>query len=144
MALTQLRGAPATHLPELSFLELEAESGKVDYFTILRDSAHSHVAHLFGEEHRRIESEDRLNVVPGFLGAYPNALFHVRTAELDEFVSQLSALRNATDYRALRARFGVLRASPEFWTISDRLHTAARIAQPLTSGLFDYNRLQAP
>jgi len=144
-ALAQLRGTPATSLPELSFLELEtdATTGKAVYFTILRDSAHSNVAHLFNEDQRRVESNDRLNVVPGFLGAYPNALFHVRAGELGNFVAQLSALHNAADYRALRTRFGVLRSSPDFWTISDRIHIAARAAQPLTSGLFDYNRLQA-
>jgi hypothetical protein len=142
--LEGMRGAPATSMPEISFLEIDTGNDNARYFSVLRDSAHSNVAELFDEKDRRLTDEDSLRVVPGFLGAYPNAIFHLRASEVPQFVSSLAAVKRPSDYTALRARFGVLRYSQQFWPASDRLHAAYRDIEPLTSGSFDYNRLQAP
>jgi hypothetical protein len=96
-----------------------------------------------GEKDRRVREEDRLSVVRGFLGAYPNALFQVRREELDAFVEAVSRLDGDASYAALRARFGVLRASDGFWSFSDRINDAYRAQAPRESGLFDFNRLDA-
>lgn len=143
-ALDAMRGGPATAMPELAFVALEGKLGDVRFFTVMRDSAHTNVVELFEEEDRRVYAEDELRVVPGFIGAYPNALFKVRETELELFIKSVAALRSNSDYRKLRERFGVLRHSPDFWTFSDRMHTAYRASRPLEAGVFDYNRLQAP
>ncbi|MEY4579250.1 MAG: hypothetical protein RL701_3953 [Pseudomonadota bacterium] len=142
--LQQWRGAPASALPELSFLEVEVGAGKQRYFTIVRDSAHTNVAQLFAEDARRVYEDDQLRVFPGFLGAYPNALFHVGRGQIREFVQSVGSIQKDSDYNELRKRFGVLRNSSEFWRVSDRMVAAARADEPLTAGIFDYNRLQAP
>jgi deoxyribodipyrimidine photolyase-like uncharacterized protein len=129
-------------MPEASFVSVIAEDGSASHFSLLRDSAHSNVAELFHEEKRRLEPEDTLTAVPGFLGAHPNALFEVKRRELDEFVAAVEALRSASDYRALRERFGVLRGSERFWPHSDRIHRDHEERRGLESGLFDYNRLE--
>jgi hypothetical protein len=131
---------PATLLPETSFLEVRGKDGD-RYFTLLRDSAHSNVAHLFREEERRKPNEDQLTLLRGFVGAYPNALFSVSEAELDDFVAALAALDSNEAYDAFRRRFGVRRTDETFWTFSDRIHAAYRELEPLEAGLFDYNRL---
>jgi acyl-homoserine lactone acylase PvdQ len=77
-------------------------------------------------------------------GAYPNALFHARAADVPSFVGAVNALQDTAGYTALRAQYGVLRYSPALWQVSDRMHAAARAAQPLAYGFFDFNRLQAP
>lgn len=99
------------------------------------------MAQLFREDARRLPEQDRLTVVDGFLGAYPNALFLVAREELSAFVAAAAALTNEADYLKLRARFGVLRTSPQFWSHSDRMHDAARALDGLRAGLFDFNRL---
>jgi hypothetical protein len=144
LELATLFGPAASAMPELAFLEVETGQDKMRYYTIMRDSAHSNVAKLFDEVDRRILTEDALRVVPGFLGAYPNALFHVRDEDLTQFVNLLAAVQTGEDYAALRGRFGVLRYSQMFWPASDRMHAAYRAEQPLMAGSFDYNRLQAP
>ncbi|MET0390389.1 MAG: fatty acid cis/trans isomerase [Polyangiales bacterium] len=142
--LTEAYGPAASAWPELAFIEVETGPSQARYFTVMRDSAHSNVAKLFDEDDRRLLAEDELRIVPGFLGAYPNALFHVQARDLPQLVEAAVAVREPADYTALRTRYGVLRHSPDFWATSDRLQAAYREAQPLAAGVFDYNRLHAP
>jgi Fatty acid cis/trans isomerase (CTI) len=139
-ALDGIRGLRASFLPELSFLIVEEPDGTAQHYSLLRDSALTNVAQLFDEEDRRVPSADGLCVVPGFLGAYPNQLFRVTRAELPAFIEQVQRLDEA-GYGELRKRFGVSRASSNFWPISDALYDSYRRSQPLEAGLFDYNRL---
>ena len=141
--LERVKGLAASWLTEASFLEVRGEGGTEAHFSILRESAHTNVAHLFREDARRIKVEDELSVVPGFLGAYPNALYSVERGELDAFVDAVSKLDGEPAYRSLRGRFGVLRGSDRFWPHSDRINEANRRLGPIDSGLFDYSHLEA-
>jgi Fatty acid cis/trans isomerase (CTI) len=139
--LAELRGTAASLMPESSFLAVRGKGGALRHYTVIRDSAHTNVAELFREHDRRVPSEDELNVVPGFLGAYPNALFRVDEGDLEAFVSAVRTLASPKDYGALRVRFGVLRSTPDFWAHSDALMEARRDVTAPGSGLLDYNRL---
>ena len=138
--LAKVVGPGATALPEISFVTVRSGQDE-SYFTILRDSAHSNVSHLFDESARRVTAEDSLAVVRGFLGAYPNALFEVSRGDLDAFVDAIAHLDGEPSAKALRRRFGVLRASDRFWSYSDQIQDAYHRQAPTESGLFDYNRL---
>jgi len=144
-SLTQLgaiHGLAASWLPETSFLTVR-DGATTTQFTILRESAHENVAHLFHESAQRLKAEDALSVVPGFLGAYPNALFAVDRADLDGFVTAVAALDSAASYRSLRLRYGVLRNSARFWPHSDLIQRANHELGPIDGGLLDYNHLEA-
>jgi hypothetical protein len=141
--LKELDGAQGknfSYMPELAFLAVEGADAATQYYSLMRESAHTNVAQLFSEQSRRLPSEDALCVVPGFLGAYPNQMFRVQRDALGDFIEQVKRLDEG-GYRLLRERFGVSRASPAFWSVSDNMHDAYRKAQPLEAGLFDYNRL---
>jgi len=139
--LSALLGTPASLLPELSFLEVRKAGQPSAYFSLLRDSSHTNVAHMFREDARLVPAEDRVTVLRGFVGSYPNALFSVDEAELSAFVESVRTLRDAESYEILHARFGVSRTSPRFWATLDEMHRAFATYQPLESGLFDLNRL---
>jgi hypothetical protein len=139
--LARLSGASASRMPETSFLEVRRGRGSPRYFTLVRDSAHSNVAHLFREDKRRRPQEDQLTLLRGFVGAYPNALFGVDEVDLGNFVQSVQNLTSAEAYDAMRDRFGVRRTDPRFWELSDRMHEAFRELEPLESGLLDFNRL---
>jgi hypothetical protein len=139
--LAGVHGIAASFMPETSFVAIERAGGGETYASILRESAHTNVAQLFAEQARRVKEEDSLTVVRGFLGAYPNALFTIPPGQLDAFVDAVAKVDGDAAYKALRARFGVLRTSPSFWGFSDRITEAYRRQAPLESGLFDYNRL---
>lgn len=141
-SLGKVPGSAASLLPEMSFVAVTAPGGAPAHFTILRDSGHTNVAYLFNEDKRRLFAEDTLTVVPGFLGAYPNALFTVDEKDLPAFTDAIAALTDEASYAALQRRFGVSRASDRFWTFSDEITAAHAKTGGLHAGLFDYNRLE--
>jgi hypothetical protein len=122
---------------------VRTEAGQRSSFSLLRDSAHTNVAYLFNEDARRVKTEDRLTAVPGFLGAYPNALFEVPAQDLSLFTDEIARLDGPAAYLKLRQRFGVLRASQGFWKFSDEINRDHAAQMPVEGGRFDYNRLEA-
>lgn len=141
--LGTVAGLPASLMPELSFVRVTDDHRPDVWFTVARDSAHSNVSLMFDEDARRLTAEDTLTALPGLMGAYPGALFVVPRGELVAFVAAVTGLDGAAAYGSLRGHFGVLRSSPDFWAVSDALHTAARALDPLGAGAFDYGRLDA-
>jgi Fatty acid cis/trans isomerase (CTI) len=140
------RGLSVALLPEVSFLAVVERAGAlVDpraVYTLVHDTAHTNVASLFREGKRLVPAEDELLVAPGFIAAYPNAMFRVVRAELAAFVDAVARLRSEADYRALVARFGVERTSPQFWPHSDALAQAFMQLEPLDAGVLDFGRLE--
>jgi hypothetical protein len=141
--LGRVTGRAASLLPEMSFVTITELGGGRTNFTILRDSGHTNVAHVFHEDERRRPSEDDLTVVPGFLGAYPNAIFEMPRRDLAGFVDAVKAMVDSDSYYALRSRYGVLRSSDRFWSHSDQMNADHSKREGLAGGLFDYNRLDA-
>ncbi|MET0287830.1 MAG: fatty acid cis/trans isomerase [Polyangiales bacterium] len=138
----KVRGKAASLISEMSFIEVRRSGGGEAYFSLLRDSAHTNVAQLFGEKDRRVTSEDQLTLVRGLVGSYPNTLYSVAEADLPAFTAALAALETPESYTAFRDRFGVRRTDARFWDFSDRMHAAFKRLDPLEFGMLDYNRLE--
>lgn len=139
--LTALRGTSLAWLPEAVVLRVEDPPRAPQYFSLLRNTAHSNVSHLLKEESELLPAENTLTLVPGFIGAYPNAIYRATPTELPALTAAISKLASETDYRALADRFAIRRTDPAFWTASDELVDAYAQWSPLEAGLFDYNRL---
>jgi hypothetical protein len=141
-ALGALRGRSLSWLPELAFLRVDGARGPARWFTLIRNTGHANVAHVFSEEKELLPDEDTLSVVPGFIGAYPNAFYAVPRGELPALTEAIGRLASEGDYRALADRFAIRRSNPEFWAHSDALHDAYARSVPGEAGLFDYGRLE--
>jgi hypothetical protein len=89
-----------------------------------------------------IPENDAVSVLPGVIGAYPNAFLRVETSELPAMVTLVNQIRSAGDVSALFARYGVRQTDPAFWSFSDRPHDTLQRAQPMPEGFLDYSRLQ--
>ena len=139
--LAALHGASLSWLPEMVVLRVDDATLAPRYFSLLRDTGHSNVSTLLREGGALRPEENTLTVVPGFIGAYPDAIFRASLAELPALVAAIGALASEPDYRALADRFVIRRTSPAFWGASDALAAAYRQWSPLEAGLFDYNRL---
>ena len=139
--LEDLEGDAVTLLPQLVFVEISSESGN-QYVSLVHNNAHLNITSMFGEKKFRIPEEDTISVVPGFLGAYPNAFFVVKEADLDQFADKFSLMRTEDDYAQLLDNYGVRRTSPIFWQQSDAFHAAFEQIAPVEYGLFDYRRLE--
>ncbi|MCB1889902.1 MAG: fatty acid cis/trans isomerase [Rhodocyclaceae bacterium] len=140
--LASLRGESLQWLPELVFLRIEDGVAGARDFTVLRNSAHTNISHLFAESLRRVPEEDSLTVARGLLGAHPNAFYRLRRADLPALAEAIGALDGEAGYARLADRFAVRRTDPGFWSHLDSVHAAAREADATGFGLFDLNRLE--
>ncbi len=141
-ALASVQGASLSLLPEVLFLRVDGAGAASQYFSVLRNTAHKNVAHMFREKAELLPARNTLTVVPGFVGAYPNAIFSVAAGELAAFTTAVAALASEDDYRRLADRFAIRRTNPQFWAASDRMIDAYRESAPGEAGLFDYSRLE--
>jgi hypothetical protein len=140
--LGRLRGAGIGEWPESALLRVDLGQGRAIDVSVLRNSAHSNISYFFAERWTRQPEDDSLTVVPGVVGAYPNAFYLVPAASLPEFVARVEKMRSADDYRALADRFAVRRTNPGFWAHLDALHAAWPAADPLAAGLLDLSRVE--
>lgn len=139
--LSDFPGSHILQLPENSILLVETETGD-DYFSVLRNSAHLNITSMFGEQKNRIPEEDRLLVMRGFVGSYPNAFFKVPLEEVENFVQLVGQSGTEPGYARLMDRFAVRRTNPDFWKFSDRVHQGFSVTEKESFGLLDYNRLE--
>jgi hypothetical protein len=139
--LEKLEGNTVSLLPEVSFVVVNGKP-KNQIFSLLRNSAHSNVAHLFSENKRRLHSEDTLTVARGAIGTYPKAFFNISQEEVAEFIVAIENMNTANDYFNLKTRYAIRRTNVDFWKFSDKLHLQLKSEQGIEFGLLDYNRLE--
>lgn len=139
--LSQLPNESVALLPQVSYV-MVSNGDKNQVYSLINNSAHSNVAHLFSEADRRLPAEDDLAILRGVVGTYPNAFFKVEQAQLSDFVSRLNAIKTEQDYRKLKDQFAIRRTNPKFWFFADELHAWYKNNQPKSAGLLDFNRLE--
>jgi len=139
--LTSVRGASLSWFPEAVVLRVDGAQRAPQYFSILRNTGHGNVSHLLESRDELLPGENTLTVVPGFIGAYPNAIYRVTLAELPALTAGIGGLASEADYRVLADRFVIRRTSAEFWAAGDAAQAAYRQWSPLEAGLLDYSRL---
>ena len=114
--------------------------GSVPFFTLIHNNAHLNQTSLFKEQQNRIPEEDTLTLVPGFIGAYPNAFLEVDAADVETLVMAIEGLRTEADYVAMRDAWGIRRTDRQFWQRSDAFQLAHEQSSLYNSGILDYNR----
>ena len=135
-----LKGQSVTLMPEIAFVKIDYVQGE-EYVTFVVNRAYSSMTSMFKEQKNRLPEDDTLSVIPGFIGAYPNAFFQVSEDQLAAFVDAIGAIETESDYARLLDDYGVRRTDARFWATSDTFHRAYRERYPLTSGVLDFNRL---
>lgn len=139
--LNQMVGENISYLPQASVLLIENRR-KAYWFSLIHHNAHEHITEVFVESKARMPELDNLTVMPGIVSAYPNAFYHIKADEIDDFAAAIGQLTSEQDYSRFMARFGVRRTNKDFWTFSDRVHEYYKHAAGVEYGLLDYNRLE--
>jgi hypothetical protein len=139
--LAGVHGVAVSWLPELSMLTIETPRGPQP-FTLIHNDGHTNVASMFHEHNRRVPEEDTLTVVPGFLGAYPNAFFKVQQQDLPRFVDAVTHLAAESSFAELMGRYGIRRSDPDFWAHSDVIFGQVESLGYPDRGVLDYSRLE--
>jgi len=102
---------------------------------------HSNVAFMFGENLRYTPSRDTLTLYPGVLASYPNFMFDVPGAELDEFVESVLAADDEQVFeKTVIRRWGVRRTHPRFWELFHALTAYLQEHDPIEAGVMDMSR----
>jgi len=139
--LNRVSGEAAALMPQLAFIRIRGISGE-QYFSLIHNNAHLNQTALLNEQKNRAPEEDTLSLLPGFIGAYPNAFFEVDSVELAALVSAIEALRSEADYSVLMDNWGIRRTDRNFWNRSDEFQLAHQQYNPFDSGILDFNRLE--
>lgn len=129
-------------LPDISLLRVYDQSGGRQLYSLVRDRAHTNVAFLLGESLRYLPDEDKLTIMPGIMGSYPNFMFNVAKPELEEFVDQLNKADQPERFNKVVKRWGVQRTHPEFWQLFADLSEYLKEQDPVNAGILDMNRYQ--
>lgn len=140
--IASLRGAAIASMPEVVFLRVVRKGAPDEVYTLLHNADYANVAVLLLDRERRRPQFDSLTVVPGIIGAYPNAFWRVTDTELPELARRLAAVRSPLDYRAVQQRYAIGRDNAKFWPYADWLHRTYRELAPVEWGLFDFNRYE--
>jgi hypothetical protein len=140
--LGDISGKTTSFLPEVVFIRLTDMENNEKFYTLIHNRGFTNVTSLFNDKKNRLPDEDNLTLVNGFIGAYPNAFWDLRSNELDDLIKRIWTLSSEADYKDLVDNYGVRRSSEEFWSFSDRLHQEYRKISQVEAGLFDFNRIE--
>lgn len=141
--LTKINGEALKPLPEISFLKITGNSDKPDLvYTLLVDKDLINLSTLFAEDIRHNPKKDKLTVVPGFVGSYPNFFFEVGRDELARFVSDFATIHDSASLEHFYSQYGIRRTNPKFWEYSDWFYLHYKKFAGIESGLFDFNRYE--
>jgi hypothetical protein len=146
-ALNRFKGKAVSIFPQLSFISVvndaaNATQKKVNFYSLINNSAYTNVAHLFSEQNRRLPDDDSFSLVSGIIGSYPNAFFEVNESELSNFIIDIKKITSAQAYQRFKDRYAIRRTSANFWRYSDKLHQWYKQNQSREFGLLDFNRLE--
>ena len=140
--LGDISGKTLSFLPEVVFIRLTDIQDNEHFYTLIHNRGFLNVTSLFDDAKNRLPDEDNLTLVTGFIGAYPNAFWDVRSTDLNELINRVRTLDSESDYKKLMDDYGVRRTSDQFWSFSDLLHQEYRNMAQVEAGLFDFSRLE--
>jgi hypothetical protein len=141
--LARLQGLELGALPEMSLLRVKTGDPEGDLvYTLLIDKAYSNLSKLIREGSSRLPEKDRITVVPGFVGSYPNFFFSVEKERLGEFIDRIRTAGSEAGPEELYSRFGIRRSNPDIWLESDWFNEQHKKYRGLQAGLLDLSRYE--
>jgi len=140
--LGDVSGKATSFLPEVVFMRLTESDTSQHFYTLIHNRGFTNVTSLFNDNKNRLPDEDNLTLVSGFIGAYPNAFWDVRSDQISDLVSRVQTLSSEADYKDIMDHYGVRRTSRQFWAFADLVHKEFQKTAGVEAGLFDFNRLE--
>lgn len=140
--LSNIGGKNTAVFPNVTFLRIKVDGSvkKDKVYTIVRNKSYLNVNSLMVSEDIRVLEEDTIDVVPGFVGAYPNFFLQIDVSEVGAFVDEYKRVNSFEAYDTLVDKYGVRRTNPDFWNVSDWFYKKHQYDNKVFAGLFDLNR----
>jgi hypothetical protein len=141
--LASFKGLQLSALPELSLLRVITGAPEGDMvYTLAIDKAYSNISKLLSEDSNRLPDQDKITIVPGFIGSYPNFFFTVEKSHLIEFIDSIGTARTEIERDQLYSKFGVRRTNPTIWQQFDWFNQQHRQYRGISAGLLDMSRYE--
>ncbi len=142
--LSDTKGEITDVFPNVTFVRVRVDGSVQNdlVYTLVRNKSYRNTTALVPTEKTRVKSEDTVDVVKGFVGAYPNFFLELRFQDLQAFVDQYRAINSIERYHALIDKYGIRRSNPRFWQSADWFQAKYRNDNPGYAGVFDLNRYQ--
>ena len=141
--LAKLKGLELGALPEMSLLRVRTGDPNEDLvYTLLIDKAYSNLSKMLTEGSRRLPENDKITIIPGIVGSYPNFFFSVEKNRVSEFVNRIKSARTETDLELVYSQFGIRRTNPDIWQHSDWFNEQHKKYRGLQAGLLDMSRYE--
>jgi hypothetical protein len=140
--LSDIEGEITDVFPNITFLRVKIDGTLENdlVYTIVRNKSYLNTASLTAGENTRIKSEDTIDIVKGFVGAYPNFFLEIDYTRLDDFISQYASVDSYDAYHALVDSYGIRRTNTEFWKSADWFYAKHQYDNNVYAGLFDLGR----
>lgn len=124
----------------LAYLRLHTKDNRDIVISVVINRWHDNVSYLFGEDKRLDSNKDRIDLIRGFIGSYPNFFIELQEEDLDDFLDLVKNFDSSNKDIARLKKYFVNRADDDFWEHYDWFQQHFNEEQPVTSGLFDLNR----
>ena len=142
--LSDIGGEITDVFPNTAFLRIVVD-GSIEndlVYTIVHNKSYLNTTSLTAGENTRVKSEDTIDIVEGFVGAYPNFFFEIKYEDLDDFTEQYEKIDSYEKYDALVEKYGIRRTHKDFWKKADWFQEKYRREQSRFAAIIDLNRYQ--
>ncbi len=124
----------------LAYVRIRRDNKKDLVLSIVVNRWHDNVTYMFGEKNALDPTKDRADILPGFIGSYPNYFFDVDVKDLPDFLQLLSSKRIEDQDIERFLSYGINRSNPQFWEEYDWFQQRFYEDEPIQAGRFDLNR----
>jgi hypothetical protein len=142
--LSETKGRVTDAFPNVTLVRVVVDGSLENdrVYTLVRNKSYLNTTALVPTESSRVRSEDTIDVVQGFVGAYPNFFLELRLHDMQAFVGEYVAMDSFERYDAMIGKYGIRRSNPRFWQSVDWFQAKYRQDDPIYAGVFDLNRYQ--
>ena len=141
--LTARRAPFAKFVPNVVHLRVDGKH----LYTLLANRGYKTDKIAFTESSARDSSDDRVAALPGFSGFEANLFIDLSFDEAASFIRSVANVQSVDDWRAVRAQYGIPRASNRFWPFVDWLHHWMEVNMPVEAALLElrsYDKDETP
>ncbi len=124
----------------LAYLRVRLPDEKDVVASLVVNRWHNNVTYLFGEQNVLDSSRDRIDIIKGFIGSYPNYFFDVTVDELPDLLELLKNMTDTEEELQRLSNYSVNRADDDYWEHYDWFQARFNSDKPVKAGLFDLNR----
>lgn len=140
--LTEARGGFVTELPDISLLQVVREGKEDLLLSLIHHKEHLNLSFMFVEDSRLAKKEDRVMILRGVHGSFPNFFLRVKEEDLASFVKATQEIGTKAGLSRWVQTYGVSRNRPDFWKEFDSVQSLFDQETGRDGGILDLSKYE--